>query len=187
MSLSHSRKRATKTNSRISEGEGFQDTPRLIGEEEKHELIRAHAFASRAKRDPVQRATAYLGFFAVIAMLVWGWWDTVGMNIKTQVATGTSEYREMTENMNAFTEQLQERAAIEVPNVAQPTSEANAGSFSELMKSVLQNEPSQKPTRNDLIAPGVVSSSAATSTSMPDPASSAPVIDPNMPGLKLDQ
>ena len=190
MSLSHSRKRVTKVNSRTSEGEGFQDTPRILGDEEKRQLILAHAAASRGVKDPVQRVTAWMGFLAVIAMLIWGWWDTVGASIQNQITTGTNSYKQMTENMNSFTNRLQERAAIEAPTIPQPTSAANASSFSSLMKSVLQDEPSHKPLRNDLIAPGVVSSSDATSTSMPVPSIApkiAPVIDPNSPGLKLDQ
>lgn len=188
MPLSHSRKRVTKVNSRTNESEGFQDTPRLIGEEEKRQLILAHAAAARGVKDPVQRATAWMGFVAVIALLVWGWWNTVGAGIQTQISTGTSTYKQMTENMNSFTDRLQQRAAIEAPDVPQPTSAAHAESFSGLMKSVLQDDAAQQPRRNDLIAPGVVSSSDATSTSMPNTTpSTAPVIDPNSPGLKLDQ
>jgi hypothetical protein len=187
MPHSHSRKHITKRTPQ-TESEGFQDTPRVIGEEEKRQLILAHAAAARGVKDPVQRVTAWMGFFAVIAALIWGWWNTVGAGIQARVTEGTSAYQQMTEDMNTFTNRLQQQASLQAPTVPQPTNAANAGSFSDLMKSVLQDDGSEKPVRDDLIAPGVVSLNGATGTSMPDPIPlAAPVIDPNMPGLKLDQ
>jgi len=170
--------------------EDFTDTPRMLSEEEKRQLILAHATSSRTAKDPIQRATVWMGFAAILLAIGWGWWNTVGIRIGSAIKGQPSSYQDMTKNMDAFTTRLRGRAELESPTIPQPTSGAEAGNFSQLMKSVL--EPgSNVPTRNDLIAPGntPLSGVQATSTPVvpPPQPSSMPVIDPSTPGLQMDQ
>ncbi len=65
----------------------YQDTPQILSEEEKHELIRAHAHARQIKKPPVQHmAGYYVAVAASCLMVMTGWWFTADKNIHQNIA-----------------------------------------------------------------------------------------------------
>jgi hypothetical protein len=112
----------------------------MMSPAEKRGLILAHA-AARAPQDPLQRMSLWAGVTLCVLMLIVGWWSTVGWTVRDTLSEPSSEVRALTEELDRFTEQVQSNPLL-VPPMPTATSEATAASFDDLLKSNLQEEPS---------------------------------------------
>lgn len=130
------------------------ETPRLLSEAEKHQLIRLHA-ASRAPQDPLQRTSLWAGVTLCVAVLLVGWWITVGSGIQQTVSTSPNDLRALTEELNRFTEEVETNPLLNPPSIAPATtSEATAAEFDDVLKSNLGLESSASATpTHDLLVP----------------------------------
>lgn len=144
-----------------SQSGGFSATPRIISSEEKHELIRMHA-AARAPQDPLQRVSLWAGVTLSVAALAFGWWLTVGQDIRQNAGEGSDEIRRAAAELDKFTEMLGSSSALDhlVPT---PVSEATASSFDDLLRDNLSGSATR--TR-DLLSPAP---DAATSSGQEAP------------------
>lgn len=170
--------------------EDTEETPRILSSEEKRELILAHA-RSQTGKDPLQRMTVWGGVMIAMAGIAVGWWWTVGANIQQNAQNGSPEFRQMAENLNEFTQTVKsETDSLQKP--LNPTSNANAGEASGLLKAVLEGDGSKK-RRDDLLAPPsknsvqATSTASASSTASSDTNTPSQLIDPETPGLTPEQ
>lgn len=142
------KKRTTKKSSGT-----FDETPRVLSAEEKHELIKAHA-ALRSPQDPVQRLTLWAGVLIAMIAIVAGWWYTVGTNVRETIQIGTSDLREKTQELDAFTNIAEQNPIVNPPALPGVTSEASAAQFAEILNLILVGEELPTSTRrDDLLAP----------------------------------
>lgn len=133
----------------------YTETPRIISDAEKHQLIRIHA-ASRAPQDPLQRTSLWAGVSLCVAVLLVGWWMTVGTGIQQTVTSGeVEELRALTEELDRFTEEVETNPLLNPPPVApSTTSEATAAEFDTALKSTLGLEQSTTTERTqELMVP----------------------------------
>ncbi len=149
-SSSTTRKRRTTTRRKMT----YTDTPRLISEAEKHELIRIHA-ASRAPQDPLQRTSLWAGVTLCVAVLLVGWWMTVGSGIKHTVSDRSNDLQALTEELDRFQEEVKTNPLLNPPPVVpSPTAEATAAEFDSVLKSNLGlDEPVSATPTHDLLVP----------------------------------
>jgi len=168
---------------RVGSEEEFSETPRLLNDEEKRQLILAHA-ASRASKDPVQRATMWAGMFVALAVIVGGWWMSVGGRIQQGVSnTGEKDWKAMGEQLDTFTERLRTDPIVNAPNISTPTSAASAAEDIDMVQAVVGNG-NAKAGRDDLMGPGGTYASTTSSDAPSDkPMPFEEVVDPNDPGL----
>jgi hypothetical protein len=161
--------------------EAFKETPRILSSEEKRGLILAHA-AARQPKDPLQRATLWGGVVIAVLAVAAGWYVTVGYQVKAEFNGAGDDLRQLTEELDAFTERAKTNPIVNPPGDA--AAEA-AARFGEAMGEILNEDASPTSTRrNDLLAPSAPSASSTTET--PDDAEedpSDPPVDPNAPGL----
>jgi hypothetical protein len=142
---------------------GFSDTPRIISEQEKHQLIQAHV-AARVPQDPLQRVSLWAGVSLSLVMIVAGWWMTVGWAMRhTAVQDGSAEIRAATEQLKRFTDLVNNDPSLGLDALRNPTPSASASSFEELM-----NQNLNTSSRRNLIAPGVTTSTTHPSGLTPD-------------------
>ncbi len=163
--------------------DAFSETPRVLSDEEKRQLILAHA-SIRAPKDPVQRATMWAGMFVVLAVIFGGWWLSVGRNIQKGVEGGDrQDWEAMEDRLNQFTEQLRTDAIVNAPNIPSPTSEASAAEDVGMVRAVI-GEESERADRDDLFGISGVFISTTSSVSAQGPAvEEGAFVDPNDPGL----
>ena len=141
---------------------GFSDTPRLISQEEKHQLIRAHVSA-HAPQDPLQRVSLWAGVSLSVMMIAVGWWMTVGWNVRHKVAEGSAAVRAATEKLNRFSDLVNSDPSLGLDALRGSTPSASASSFEEMMG-------------RNLIAPAnyATPTSTDTNTDTDDPVPSTP-------------
>lgn len=147
-------------------------TPRMLSEAEKHELIRLHA-AQRAPQDPLQRMSLWAGVSLCVAVLLVGWWFTVGTGIQQVVTSDRSqELRDLTEDLNRFTEEVETNPILNPPTVVpQPTSEATAAEFNDILRSNLGLDDTATRTQ-DLLVP--------SESPPPEPVDEGPTTPPGL-------
>jgi hypothetical protein len=152
-----------------STGAAFaSQAPRMMSEEEKHRMIMAHA-AIRAPQDPLQRISLWAGVTLSVAAIATGWWFTVGQGIQYEAGQGSQELRRAAAELDKFTQMVESSAFLNAPT-NNPTSNANAGSFDELMRSNL-------PEQRNLFAPSDTGpDTQADATSTPPTPSTAPSV-----------
>lgn len=167
--------------------QGVEETPQILSADEKRKLILAHA-RSRPSKDPMQRMTVWGGVLVAMAGIMIGWWWTVGEGIKKTTESGSPEWRVMTQTLDKFTKTVEESKSV-LKDPLSPTSEANAGEFSDVMKAVLEGNDSGG-ARNDLLAPHPAGSASSTGSdpvdSKEDSSLETQLIDPEVPGLEPD-
>lgn len=156
---------------------GFSDTPRLLSNEEKRELIRAHA-ASRAPQDPVQRLSLWAGVVLSVLVIGAGWWMTVGRQVRQAVSQQSMELRKLTSEMDQFVNIVQTSPALNPPQIPNGVSQAAASPFDALLKDQLMGSATR--TR-DLLAPAPPELQASVSATSASPSVPAGLIpdDPN--------
>jgi len=126
----------------------------MISEAEKHELIRLHA-AQRAPQDPLQRMSLWAGVSLCVALLLVGWWFTVGVGVKQAVSNDQTEsLRALTEELNAFTEEVESNPLLNPSMVVpQPTASVTASGFDDILRGNLGLDETATRTQ-DLLVPG---------------------------------
>jgi len=150
----------------------FADTPRMISDDEKRELIRAHA-AMRAPQDPLQRMSLWAGVTLSVLMIGAGWWLSVGQNVRNAVDQQSDQIHQATAELDKFVNLVQTSKITHPDGVAQ----ANAASFQELLK----NDLFEHTSRTDVMAPA-----SPTASSTPPIKSSPPSAPTIPPGLTPD-
>jgi len=156
-------KKPAARKARISDGETFAETPRILSPEEKHRLILAHT-ASRPPRDPVQRATMWVGFAVAVLAVAGGWWISAGHAVRSGLSENSRSFRDMAKTLDQFTQDVQTNPLIQQADLGSPTSGASASGVPDLLKAVLEGTD-KGYARDDLLAPSVsASSSAVTET-----------------------
>lgn len=158
-----------------------EETPRVLNSEEKHQLILAHA-RMRAPKDSVQRATVWGGVLLTLAVLVGGWWMTVGAQVRRGFEGKNSDFKAMTDQLDKFRESLKGDSVVGQFAVPTPTNAASATTFSEMLKAVLESDASSTYDRNDLLAPAPSISATSSSSDV-----SAVPVNPDETGLTPDQ
>lgn len=166
--------------------DAFSETPRVLSDEEKRQLILAHA-SVRAPKDPVQRATMWAGMFVALAVIFGGWWLSVGRNIQKGVEGGDrKDWKAMEDRLDQFTDQLRTDTVVNAPNIPLPTSEASAAEDAGMVRAVI-GEESERADRDDLFGISGVFAPTTSSASVQEPAvEQGAFIDPNDPGLTLE-
>jgi hypothetical protein len=159
----------------------FEDTPRMISDDEKHQLIRAHA-AMRAPQDPLQRLSLWAGVSLSVLMIGVGWWLSVGQQVRGAVNQQSEQIRKATAELDSFVN-LVHTSKVTNPT-ANPTAQAEAASFQELLK----NDLFEHTTRTDLMAPLPEDTTSTTSTAVftPPPSKTRPSAPTIPPGLTPD-
>lgn len=167
---------ASTPRRRASAKAAFTETPRLISDEEKRELIRVHA-AARAPQDPLQRMSLWAGVTLSILGIAVGWWLTVGQGIQQTASRTNEEMRRVTQELNEFADKVE---AKNLPFMRPPTPPASAGSFEEVLRA---NLGSATRTRDLLSAPSATTSTDATT----EPSEKEEPVTPDIPGLTPDE
>lgn len=153
---------STRRRAPAQEARAFADTPRILSEQEKHELIRVHV-AARATHDPLQRASLWAGVTLSIAALLVGWWLTVGQNIKQSFADGSADLKKLTQELNTFSERVESDPTLRNSLLPSPTSNASASSFEAILKG---NLAATTTRARDLLVPPTSNSSTAVPLSL---------------------
>ena len=148
------RPRASKTQ------QGFSDTPRIMSDEEKHELIRMHV-AARAPQDPLQRISLWAGVTLSLFAIGFGWWMTTGQVIRRTATDGSADLREAAAELDRFTQMVETNDVLNrlAPS---PVSEAEAGSFNDVLRSNLSATRTQ-----DLFVPAEQATSSDSQSDVP--------------------
>lgn len=126
----------------------------MLSEAEKHELIRLHA-AQRAPQDPLQRMSLWAGVSLCVAVLLVGWWFTVGVGVKRVVSNEETEnLRTLTDELNRFTEEVESNPLLNPSTIVpQPTAEVTASGFDDILRGNLGLDETATRTQ-DLLVPG---------------------------------
>lgn len=185
---SGSKRRAQGRASEYSAGTSFSETPRILTSEEKRELILAHA-AARSPRDPVQQASLFAGVIIALLAIGAGWWATVRIQVQSSVQGGGQSLRELTKELEMFTEEAKTNPVVNPPELPGPTTAAQAAQFTKLLQAVLEGAtgtPAER--RGDLLAPEASTSAPAAE---PEPSletrpSGFPFVHPSSTGLTPD-
>ncbi|GMU25186.1 hypothetical protein KJZ71_02105 [Patescibacteria group bacterium] len=185
---SGSKRRVQGPASVSSVGTPFSETPRILTSEEKRELILAHA-AARAPRDPVQQASLFAGVMIAVLAIGAGWWATVRIQVQASVHGGSQSLRELTKELETFTEEAKTNPVVNPPELPGPTTAAQAAQFTKFLQAVLEGAtgtPAER--RGDLLAP---EASTSVPSAEPDPSpetrpSGFPFVHPSSTGLTPD-
>ncbi|HWQ99243.1 MAG TPA: hypothetical protein VN397_00145, partial [Candidatus Methylomirabilis sp.] len=167
----------------------FYDTPRLLSADEKRELILAHA-AARAPQDPLQRISLWTGVTVAVAVIVGGWFMTVGWQVRHTVSQSGDDVRKMTDRLNELTEQVESNPMFKATALDGPTSQAAAAELGGRIKTALEeaNASSTGVRQGNLIAPSAPGSGMASDSNVSTTGiSPSRVMDPKTPGLTPDR
>jgi hypothetical protein len=157
---------------RASAKAGFAETPRLISEEEKRELIRVHA-AARAPQDPLQRMSLWAGVTLSVLGIAIGWWLTVGQSVRHTADQTNEELHRVTQELNDFADKVDAKA---LPFMQPPTPEASAGSFEDMLRANLGHASRTR----ELLSASPAPTSTSETPQQPSEPSTAPTIPPGL-------
>ena len=140
-----------KRTSRAKQAPGFLETPRLLNDEEKRELIRAHMAARQPQQDPLQRLSLWAGVGLTVFVLAGGWWFTVGQRVQDSMDGSAEEIQRMTEELNRFSDIIEADPSLQDALGSMPSDEPT-------FADQLQDRLSATRTR-DLLSPSASTSS----------------------------